>query len=309
MGKEVQTRRRVLQLSSGALVAGLAGCSGAVSDDENPGKENGTEESNSSQTESEEPDDDTEEAEAENETEDQEDEAESGGEGEDGETETEDGDDPEEEEEADPAEEFDIEEPPGAFAEIPIPDDPGSYQYPIAGTGDAPVRVRLFGGWKCRHTRAFLLGRFEDFVDEYVRTGKVDIAFHGVPYRNGSKFHGDDGPRAARAGLAVWYSEPDVFWSYLEYMYTNMETGDGWATTDRLQAIASEAGVEDHEQFASTVESGAFETQLEETMEYVKELPVNAVPRFGIEGEPYSPNASPQETREALQAAYESASE
>lgn len=272
------SRRRLLQMSCATFAVGFAGCTGIPSRDEERGsseRENEAETEPEPETETDEPDGtDDEPADAET-------------------------DEPGEE--SDP--EFDIEDPPGVYADVPIPDEPRSFEYPIAGTGDASVRVRLFGGWKCRHTRRFVLGFFEDIVDDYVRTGSIDVEFHGVAYRNGETLHGDDGPRTARTGLAVWHNQPELFWSYLEFVYTNVEREDGWATPDRLGAIAAEAGFEAPDALAGIVESDAFEPQLEETVEVAERLSVTDVPRLEIQGEVYAPNLEPEETRGALEAA------
>ncbi len=204
-------------------------------------------------------------------------------------------------------EEYDLEEPPGALAEIPIPEEPDA-AYPLAGSGDAPVTVRLFGNWKCPYTRWFLFEEFDAFVDEYVRSGTVDLEVHAVAYRDGRPFYGEDGPRMARAGLAVWERDPEQFWSFLEYVAVNVK-GSDWATPGRIETVALEAGVDDPEPIGEATEGDAYEDRLEETMERVHELPVSGVPRISVEGESYSPIVHQEELDEAIEAAVENATE
>lgn len=292
---ENHSRRRILQIGAVAILGGAAGCADFASNE--PASEPGANDSR--------PESDDEETGSESDVDaGSDDEEPDEGEGSDATDGADESDDEDDEGEPD---EYEIEEPTGALADVPIPEDPGSHQFPVAGTGDADVRVEFFGGWKCRHTRRFVEGGFADLLDEYVRTGDVDLEFHGVAYRNGGRLHGEDGPRTARAGLAVWYAQPEAFWSYFEYVYANVERRDGWAEPDRLRRVADEAGVEDHEQFARTVRSGAFEDQLEETMERVEERPITAVPRIAVDGDPYSPTAHRDDLVEAVEAALEEA--
>ncbi|MFC4438764.1 MULTISPECIES: DsbA family protein [Natrialbaceae] len=217
------------------------------------------------------------------------------------------GDEPDEVEELEEPETDDLEEPGGALAEIPIPEEPDS-TYPLVGSGDAPVTVRLFGNWKCPYTNRFLHEEFDAFVDEYVRPGTVDLEVHAVAYRDGRELYGEDGPRMARAGLAVWEHDPEQFWSFVEYVLVNVG-GSDWATPDRIEAVAREAGVDDPERIRAAVEDDAYEDRIEKTTEYVRELPVSRVPRISVEGEPYSPNAHREELDEAIEEAVENATE
>ncbi|WP_255168029.1 DsbA family protein [Natrononativus amylolyticus] len=292
---EHHSRRRILQVSSVGLLGGVAGCAGFVGETtDEPGSSEpraeptetaSTGESDDGGTDAvSEPDDEP--------AEDRDSE----------ESEPDEGEEPEE----DDLDRYEIDEPAGALARLPIPDDPGSYQYPIAGTGDADVRVTLFGGWLCRHTQRFVEVGFDALLGEAVRDGEIDLEYHGVAYRDGGPLHGDDGRRAARAGLATWYAQPDAFWSFFEYHYVNMDPDhDGWASTDRLRQLGAEAGIENHEQFARTIDSGAFEEQLRETMTHVEEIPISVVPQVAIDGTSYSPNANPDDIGEAIEAALE----
>lgn len=282
MTKSERTRRRVLQVGGGAILVGLSGCTGFISDESetdettpsSPGDAgtDGTNDGNESLDET-----------------------------------NVDGDEPDEVEELEEPEADDLEEPGGALAAIPIPEEPDS-TYPLVGSGDAPVTVRLFGNWKCPYTSRFLREEFGAFVDEYVRSGTVDLEVRAVAYRDGREFYGEDGPRMARAGLAVWDRDPDRFWSFVEYVLVNVG-GSDWATPDRIETVAREAGVDDPESIGEATEGDAYEERLEETTEYVRELPISRVPRISVEGEPYSPNAQREELDDAIGEAVENATE
>lgn len=195
---------------------------------------------------------------------------------------------------------FEIEAIAGNLSDTPIPDNPGEYEYATVGTGNAPITATFYAGWKCPFTQKFVLNTFADLVEEFVVPEDIDIMFRGVAYRDGEPFHGDDGPRSTQAGLSVWQTDPESYWSFFEHLFTNVEPGYGWATLDRLLAIADEADVEHHDQIREAIENGAFDTQVQQTMQQVQEIPISTVPRIAIDGETTSPSATPSATWQQL---------
>ena len=128
MTQDNRTRRRVLQVGSGAAIAGLAGCTDFLSHDEDDEDDDPSNESD-------------------------------GGNGDNGGN----GDDTDGEDDKD-----EIEEPKGVLDPIPTPDDPKS-AFPIAGKGDAPVTIKLFGTWKSTETSEFMLEEFAELLEKIGR--------------------------------------------------------------------------------------------------------------------------------------------
>lgn len=200
---------------------------------------------------------------------------------------------------------FELESIVGDLSDNPIPDDPEDYDYATVGTGDAPVTATFYAGWKCPFTQRFISDTFADVVEEFVAPGDVDIVFRAVAYRDGEPFHGDDGPRSTQAGLSVWHTDPESYWSFFEYLFTNMDPGYGWATTDRLLAIADEANVAHRDQIQNAIENDIFDAQVQQTMQHVQEIPISTVPRILVDGETSSPSATPSATWRQLKNAVE----
>ncbi|GAA0251820.1 DsbA family protein [Haladaptatus pallidirubidus] len=196
-----------------------------------------------------------------------------------------------------------IESPEGLYESVGVPSDPSGFTYARMGSEDAPVTATVYGGWKCPHTQRFVLGFLGDIVTDYVEPGDVTLEFRAVAYRNGEGFHGPDEPRAARAGLAVWNNDPDSYWTFFEYMFQNRSGVDGWATTETLVRIAAEAGVENLDTIESEIADGKYQQEIEKTMEKVPEIPIPAVPRVVVDGEPTAPTARPNRTIAQLDAA------
>lgn len=263
-----RTRRRVLQVGSGAAIAGLAGCTDFLSsDDEDDDSSNGNGAN-----------------------------GENGGNGGNGAN----GDDENESDQS--TEEDELEEPKGVLDPIPTPDDPKS-AFPIAGEGDSPVTIKLFGTWKSPETSEFVLEEFVDLLETHVKKGTVDLEVHAVPSLDGTVLHGDDGPRLARAGLAVWDHDPERFWAFVECVAINIDTDEEWATPDRLERVAKKADVDDPEAVYEAAAGEAYQDELDETVEEIEKLSVDDVPQVSVEGTVYSPTKETDELYAAIEAA------
>ena len=199
--------------------------------------------------------------------------------------------------------------PPGAVSGAPIPDEPSSYDYATAGSGDAPV-VTYFGNWKCPFCADFATGDSDrsilpmgTVVADYVEPGDVSLRYRGLAFgSNGEPFLGPDAPRATRAGLAVWTVDPESYWNYHEHVMTNQPPEDEtWATTDRLVGFARDAGVSPVEEVRSAIGGDRFEDRVRATTEAAAAAGVRGTPTLVIDGEPYSP-FEPEATRDALDA-------
>lgn len=199
--------------------------------------------------------------------------------------------------------------PPGAVSGAPIPDDPPSFDYATAGTGDAPV-VTYVGNWKCPFCAGFSTGESDEpvlalgtILSEYVEPGDVSLRYRGLAYgSNGEPFLGPDAPRATRAGLAVWTVDPESYWNYHEHVMANQPPeSETWATTDRLVRFAEQAGVASVEEVRSAIEDGQFEERVAATTEAAADAGVGGTPALVIDGDVHSP-FEPQKTRDALDA-------
>ncbi len=208
-----------------------------------------------------------------------------------------------------------IEAPAGDLLDVPIPDDPESHEYAVAGTGDAPVTATVYGGWKCSYTLRFTQEVLPGLIDEFVRPGEVDIRFRAVGYRpNGSPYHGPDGVDAARAGLGVWYHDPEAYWRYFETFFHNMRQHHGWAETETVMAVAETSEVSDRRGIEDAIDGGAYRSQIEDTMEYAEEYEFETIPRMVVGDEGGERDdleevraSAPEEVRGALRRAVESA--
>ena len=69
-----------------------------------------------------------------------------------------------------------------ARAEIPIPKEPVSFRGAARmGSPTAPVVMVLYSEFQCPYCRAFAKDTFPKVAEEYIRTGKVELAFKHLP--------------------------------------------------------------------------------------------------------------------------------
>ncbi|WP_101295142.1 DsbA family protein [Halegenticoccus soli] len=271
-----RTRRAVLGLAGTTAAAGLSGCTGLLSDG-SEARSGATDAPDDRETESPSGTESTPENATERST-----------------------DEPAEQPKESPLK---LEKPDGKISSVSVPKDAAKREYPVAGTGTAPVRVTLYGGWKCPYTKRFVLDGMGDLLEAFVEPGDVDLEFRAVPYSDGEPFHGPDEPGLARAGQAVWHGDPESFWSFFAYVFHNYRRENGWYTADRIEAIADAAGVSDDADLDAAVESDKYADLIDATMKRVRSIPISTVPRIVVDGETYTPTANPGGTRSAIEAA------
>lgn len=185
---------------------------------------------------------------------------------------------------------LDIDPPDTSFASVPLPESPGDYEYATMGRSGASVTATVFGNWKCPYTRGFVVNRFDEVVDRYVRPGDLAVQFRALAFRSGEPFLGPDAPRAAAAGLGVWHEDPDAYWSYFGYVFGNQPPErEDWATTEHLLAFAGAAGVDDPDRVRRAIEGEAYDTAVRANTALASDLGVYTVPRVEVNGEVSAP--------------------
>ncbi|WP_276248148.1 MULTISPECIES: DsbA family protein [unclassified Haladaptatus] len=191
-------------------------------------------------------------------------------------------------------------------ANAPLPESPGDHTYATMGSSDAP-KITYFGNWKCPACKLFstddsrALG-LSTIVTDYVEPGDLALEFRALSYgSNGSPFLGEDAPRAAQAGLAVWNVDPEHYWPFHEYVFANQPPEDKqWATTENLKILAEEAGVNSIDEFESQLDSGQYEDAVKATTDAANQASVSGTPTLVIDGTGYSPFEK-ERTRSAIE--------
>ncbi|WP_181687117.1 DsbA family protein [Halorhabdus salina] len=168
----------------------------------------------------------------------------------------------------------------------PIPSNPDEYTYAMMGSGDAPVTVTYIGNWKCPYCADFSTGSLGTLVSDYVEPGSIDLRYRTLSYTSRGPFLGPDAPRAARAGLAVWHTDPDRYWTFHEHvMRSQPPESEQWATTDKLVRFAKEAGVDDSESIRTALEDGEYDQAVRKTTQAASDAGVRGTPAIVVGGQ------------------------
>ncbi|MGM0592201.1 MAG: DsbA family protein [Halobacteriota archaeon] len=187
-----------------------------------------------------------------------------------------------------------------SFSTALLPDAPGDHAFPRLGDDDAPTAT-VFGNWKCPYTREFVLTWMPEIVAEFVEPGDVALEFRTVSWRGGEPLLGADAPRASRAGVAVWDTDPEAYWSYFATVFTNQPAErEEWATTERLMEFAEAAGVSDAEAVERAIRERSYFDEVRRATERAGRRGIGTVPRVATADEVTAPTVDIEQTRRQL---------
>ena len=101
----------------------------------------------------------------------------------------------------------------------------------VLGRPDAPVTMVEFADLQCPFCRQYALDALPAIVRDYVRTGKVKLAFTGM------SFIGPDSETALRAAYAA--ALQNHLWNVVDLLYRNQRAENtSWVTDGLLESVA-----------------------------------------------------------------------
>jgi len=173
-------------------------------------------------------------------------------------------------------------------ANAPVPDSPDSFTY--ATTGSSTSTVTYYGSWKCPYCAEFSTGLLGELVTDYVESGDISLQFRALAYVDDKPFLGADASRAARAGLAVWNVDPEMYWRYHEYVFANQPPeSETWATTEKLVSFAESADVRNLDRVREQLDGQTYEPAVQKTSEAAAAAGISGTPTLIIDGETVNP--------------------
>jgi len=172
----------------------------------------------------------------------------------------------------------------------------------VLGDPAASVMLIEYADPQCPACRIYAEGMFPALVDEYVRSGKVAMAYRGFP------FLGSDSVKALRFILAAGLQ--DRLWQLQEALYRNQGgENSGWVTDELLREVAGEIQGLDVDKLFVDAESDGITREAEAAQAEGQAAGIPGTPTFHIrigEGQPYLVQiASIDDMRAALDDALE----
>ncbi|MFF5502555.1 DsbA family protein [Streptomyces roseolus] len=168
------------------------------------------------------------------------------------------------------------------------------------GRADAPVVLIEYADFKCGYCGKFARDTEPVLIEKYVEKGTLRIEWRNFP------IFGEESEAVARASWAA--GQQDRFWQFHQAAYADGAKEKGFGT-ERLAALAKEAGVPDLARFAKDSGSEAARQAVRKDQEQGYALGASSTPSFLINGRPIA-GAQPLETfTETIEAAAASARE
>lgn len=142
------------------------------------------------------------------------------------------------------------------------------------GDPNAPVKVEEFSDFRCSHCKDFSENMEPDFIEQYVKTGKVYLKFYNFP------FLAEDSTAAAEAAYCA--ADQNAFWQYKTQLFT-YNTYTGAYTESNLIDYAKKVGL-DVEAFKQCLQSDEHLDDVAADKVYATTLGVSATPVFSVNG-------------------------
>ncbi|MFD7321511.1 DsbA family protein [Streptomyces sp. NPDC059875] len=166
------------------------------------------------------------------------------------------------------------------------------------GRADAPVVLIEYADFKCGYCGKFARDTEPELVKKYVENGTLRIEWRNFP------IFGEESEAAARASWAA--GQQGRFWEFHKAAYAEGAKEKGFGT-ERLTALAKEAGVPDLARFAKDTDGAAARAAVSKDQEQGYSLGATSTPSFLVNGRPIA-GAQPMETfTEAIDAAAKAA--
>ena len=142
------------------------------------------------------------------------------------------------------------------------------------GDPNAPVKVEQFSDFRCHYCRQFSDEMEQDFIKNYVDTGKVYFTFRNYP------FLAEDSTTAAEAAYCA--ADQNKFWQYKELLFNYNALAGAYAESN-LVDYARQVGL-DTNTFEACLAGDAHLADLAADKAYTEGLGITSTPQFNVNG-------------------------
>ncbi len=158
------------------------------------------------------------------------------------------------------------------------------------GPADAPVVIEVWSDFQCPACGFFARLIEPDLIDEYVRTGDVNLIYRDRAFLDGDDPNGESHQSAAAARCS---GDQGKFWQYHDYLFENQDgENKGAFNRETLDQIATAVGL-DMDAFGSCMEGDASVQAVSDETAQGAAAGVNSTPTLAINGVLQRPGAIP----------------
>lgn len=159
------------------------------------------------------------------------------------------------------------------------------------GKADAPIRLTVFADFQCPFCLQFTGGDEITIIDEFVKTGKVQLEYQNLPIL------GAESVRAAIAGMCA--ADQNKFWPYHNKLFLvqaeagqldNEKLNVGRLSDENLKKYAAEVGL-DTQQFDRCLDSSQHLDEVTEQQRTANSFGIRGTPGFLVNGQPLGAGA------------------
>lgn len=175
------------------------------------------------------------------------------------------------------------------------PFDPGQIsQDKSVGPPDAPVVVVEYADFQCPFCKQFATGAEVQLRQDYVDTGRVRYVFRHMA------FIGPESMWAAQATECA--NEQERFWDYHDKLFEEQGgENQGVFSQDNLKRFAADLGL-NTEQFNQCLDSGKYQTKVQEDISEAQRLGVRSTPTLFVNGQLVNNGSNYQTLQGAIEA-------
>jgi protein-disulfide isomerase len=145
----------------------------------------------------------------------------------------------------------------------------------VLGKATAPVTLTVFEDPQCPFCRQWNIDTLPTVVQDYVRTGRIKIAYRGIVVIGGNSL----------VGLAAIYAagEQNKLWQMAEALYERQGAeNSGWITLPVVRAAAREIGLSPAK-IVTAMKSPTVTSAIRKSVNEAQSLGINGTPTFAIQ--------------------------
>lgn len=146
---------------------------------------------------------------------------------------------------------------------------------PFRGSDSSQVNIVEFGDYQCPFCEKFFQQNEPQILQDYVNTGKTKFYFLDFQFL---------GPDSQTLGQGAWCAnEQGKYYDYHDHIYSHQgQENSGWATQDKVKALAADISGIDSAKFNSCLDSNKYQSRVQQNTQLGQSLGVSGTPTVFI---------------------------